>query len=88
MALNTKLRISQYPTAILRFLWLTASVHYSIIPYIILIAVLQPLHWILPKVYYKIEGLLFNTIQAIAASWIAACGHRSKLALVFLTMFQ
>ena len=78
MATHGKLRFYQYPAAYLRFLWVLVTVHYSIIPHIIVLAFLQPLRLIAPKIYLKIESWLFNFLLAVAASWIATCGHRSK----------
>lgn len=71
--------VSRYPQALLRTVFIIVSIHYAAFTYLSWAALLRPLLWVAPRLYWWVEGWLFNLQHVIVASWIYTCGHKGWL---------
>ncbi|XP_055700272.1 acyl-CoA:lysophosphatidylglycerol acyltransferase 1-like isoform X1 [Phlebotomus papatasi] len=65
----------KYPRAVLRFVFIIANNIYCIPTYVVWMVLLLPLRRCHPKLYYRIEGILFHWLLAIVSMWSYTAGY-------------
>uniref|UniRef100_A0A1B0CEX6 Putative acyl-coa:lysophosphatidylglycerol acyltransferase 1-like protein n=1 Tax=Lutzomyia longipalpis TaxID=7200 RepID=A0A1B0CEX6_LUTLO len=68
-------KLAKYPRAVFRFVFIIANNIYCIPTYVVWMVLLLPLRQCHPRLYYRIEGILFHWLLAIVSMWSYTAGY-------------